>query len=199
MWHHHTQGNPKMLVVNLIIVVQKMPQSIWSIVLTGSNCLRVETFHLTTSTLSLPLQHGFSPKRILLALVPWLRTEKVYQKVSRKWKRRKYFRQNSIGTVQMISSSIPMFSVHQRRERRTWCSLPPTGPFLGITTDDGKSDAMLYELYDFTKVVSEITDQRIGFYPRKVKSWNWLMVAFAYILDKVRVNASTLFALNNKK
>ena len=25
------------------------------------------------------------------------------------------------------------------------------------------------------------------------------MVAFAYILDKVRVNASTLFALNNKK
>lgn len=72
-------------------------------------------------------------------------------------------------------------------------------PFLGITTDDGKSDAMLYELYDFTKVLSEITDQRKGFYPRKVKSRNWLMVAFAYILDKVRVNASTLFSLNNKK
>ena len=41
-------------------------------------------------------------------------------------------------------------------------------------------------------------DQRIGFYTSKAKSRKWSMVAFSYILDTARVNASTLFALNKK-
>lgn len=68
-----------------IIMVQKMSHSIWSIDLTGSNCLSVKPSHLIASTHRLPLQHGFPPKSMLLILVLWLQTEKIYQKISRNW------------------------------------------------------------------------------------------------------------------
>ena len=188
MWHHHTQVNFKMVVVNFIILVQKMSQNIWSNGLTGSNRLRIETSHLTTCTRHLPLQHGFSPKSMLLALIPWFQTEKVYQKISRKWLRGKSLRQNPIGRAQIISSSVHMSSVHQRRKRRTWWSFSPTGPFLALQMMMSRTKL---KSYDFTNGGTDIVDQRMGFYTIKFKSRKWPMKAF--------VNASTLFVINNTK
>ena len=34
---------------------------------------------------------------------------------------------------------------------------------------------------------------------RKAKSRKWVMVVLAYLLDTIRVNSATLYALNNKK
>ena len=39
-------------------------------------------------------------------------------------------------------------------------------------------------------------DQRIGSYSTKTKSPKWTRVAFAYVLDTTRVNASTVFSLS---
>lgn len=70
---------------------------------------------------------------------------------------------------------------------------------LDTTIDDGKEKLAIYKLYDFTKGGMDIIDQRMGSYSCKPKSRRWPIVAFSYIVDTARVNASTLFALNNRK
>ena len=77
--------------------------------------------------------------------------------------------------------------------------LTTTQPLLGNTMDDGKNKPAIYKLYDFTKGGTDIVDQRMGFYSSKVKSRRWSIVGFSYILDTARVNAGTLFALNQNK
>lgn len=72
-------------------------------------------------------------------------------------------------------------------------------PILGCTKDDGKKKPQLYKLYDFTKGGTDIIDQRMGKYSVKPKSNKWTVAAFSYILDTSRVNASTIWALNNEK
>lgn len=70
-------------------------------------------------------------------------------------------------------------------------------PVLGITKDDKKKPA-LYKLYDFTKGGTDIIDQKMGSYTTKAKSRKWTKVAFSYLLDTIRVNASTIYAMVNK-
>ena len=67
---------------------------------------------------------------------------------------------------------------------------------LGVTNDDDKLKPALYKLYDSTKGGTDIVDQKIGSYTVKAKSRKWTMVALSYLLDTIRVNACTLFALN---
>ena len=68
-------------------------------------------------------------------------------------------------------------------------------PILGISKDI-KPKPALYKLYDFTKGGTEIVDQRMSFYSCKQKSRKWTIVAFSYLLNTCRVNASTIMALN---
>ena len=70
-------------------------------------------------------------------------------------------------------------------------------PLLPTTKDDNKSKLAIYKLYDFSKGGTDIIDQRMGFYSCKSESKRWTMSAFSYVLDTCRVNASTLYAMNN--
>ena len=69
----------------------------------------------------------------------------------------------------------------------------------GITRDDGKKKPAIYKLYDFTKGGTDIVDQRMGGYTCKAKSPKWSMVAFYFLIDESRVNASTILAIKEKK
>eukprot|EP00112_Aurelia_sp_Birch-Aquarium-sp1_P019687 Seg4924.2 transcript_id=Seg4924.2/GoldUCD/mRNA.D3Y31 product="PiggyBac transposable element-derived protein 2" protein_id=Seg4924.2/GoldUCD/D3Y31 len=72
-------------------------------------------------------------------------------------------------------------------------------PLQGVTHDDGKKKPALYKLYDFTKGGTDIVDQRMGGYTCKAKSRKWSMVAFYFIIDESRVNASTVLAIKEKQ
>ena len=72
-------------------------------------------------------------------------------------------------------------------------------PLLGVTRDDDKKNPTLYKFYDFTKGGTDIVDQKIGSYTCKAKSPKWKMIALYYILDTIRINATTLLALTEKK
>ena len=54
---------------------------------------------------------------------------------------------------------------------------------LATTKDDNKGKPAIYKPYDFSKGVTDIIDQRIGFYSCKSKSKRWTMNAFSYVLD----------------
>ena len=68
---------------------------------------------------------------------------------------------------------------------------------LATTKDDNKSKLAIYKLYDFSKSGTDIIGQRRGFYSCKSKSKRWTMNVFSYVLDTYRVNASTIYAMNN--
>ena len=70
-------------------------------------------------------------------------------------------------------------------------------PILGVTSDDGKSKPAIIKLYDFSKGGTDIVDQKMGFYTTKTKSRRWTIVCLAYLLDTIRVNSTTVYALNN--
>ena len=67
-------------------------------------------------------------------------------------------------------------------------------PIFGQTVDDKKQKPALYKFYDFTKGGTDIVDQKIGRYSTKTVSQRWSLVAFYYMLDTLRVNATTLYA-----
>ena len=71
-------------------------------------------------------------------------------------------------------------------------------PLVGNTIDDGKCKPAIIKFDDFTKGGTDIIDQKMGYYTVKTKSCRWTMVAFAYLLDTIRVNASTVLAVNKK-
>ena len=72
-------------------------------------------------------------------------------------------------------------------------------PILGTTKDDEAHKPALYKLYDFSKGGTDIVDQKIGNYTVKSKSRKWTNVALAYLLHTIRVNSSTLLAMNDGK
>ena len=74
-------------------------------------------------------------------------------------------------------------------------SLPP---ILGITKDDGKHKPALLKFYDFSKGGTDIIDQRMGMYSVNTKSKRWMVSGFSYILDTIRVNSQTVFAMSKK-
>ena len=55
----------------------------------------------------------------------------------------------------------------------------------------------IYKLYDYSKSETVIIDQKMGLYSCKSKSKCWTMNAFSYVLNTCRVNASTIYAMNN--
>ena len=69
-------------------------------------------------------------------------------------------------------------------------------PLLGTTIDDDKCNPAIIKFYDCTKGGTDIIDQKMGYYTVKTKSRRWTMVTFAYLLDTIRVNASTVLAVN---
>ena len=69
-------------------------------------------------------------------------------------------------------------------------------PLFGITKDDGKKKPAHYKLYDFRKGGTDECDKRAETYSCKPKSRKWTIVAFSYVLDMARINASTILALN---
>ena len=69
-------------------------------------------------------------------------------------------------------------------------------PLLETTKDNGKKKPAIYKLYDFTKGVIDVMDQRMATFSCTTKSNRWTIVAFAYILDVCRVNAATVSAMN---
>ena len=56
----------------------------------------------------------------------------------------------------------------------------------------------MYKVYDFTKGGVDMPDQRMGSYMTKAKTRIWTLVAMAYLLDVVRVNAQTLFEFKTR-
>lgn len=69
-------------------------------------------------------------------------------------------------------------------------------PIMGITKDDLKFKPAIGKLYDFTKIVTEIIDQKNARNTTKTCSVKWTRTAFAYILDMIRNNAMVVFAMN---
>lgn len=63
-------------------------------------------------------------------------------------------------------------------------------------TDDDKEKPLTYKVYDYTKGGVDIPDQHMGSYTTKSKTRKWTLVAHAYILDIVRVNAQTIATAN---
>lgn len=72
-------------------------------------------------------------------------------------------------------------------------------PYMGVTKDDGKKKPYLYKIYDFCKGGTDIVDQRITVYTVRIKNRRWTVIMICYLLDTSRVNASTIWALNNGK
>lgn len=69
----------------------------------------------------------------------------------------------------------------------------------GVTKDDGKRKPALNKFYDFTKGGTDIFDQRMDKFSCKAKCQKWPHVTFYYLLDCTRVNAQTIWSLNNQK
>ena len=81
--------------------------------------------------------------------------------------------------------------------KRNVLLLSTVPPLLATTKDENKSKLAIYKLYDFSKDETDIIDQKMGFYSCKSKSNRWIMNALSYVLDTCRVNASTIYAMNN--
>ena len=79
--------------------------------------------------------------------------------------------------------------------KRNALMLPTAHPILGISKDI-KPKPALYKLNDFTKGETDIVDQRMSFHSCKPKFRKWTVVAFSYLSDTYRVNASTIMAPN---
>ena len=72
-------------------------------------------------------------------------------------------------------------------------------PLMGITRDDGKRKPAIIKFYDFTKGGTDVMDQKISRYSCKAVSQRWTMVNFFFLLDTIRCNALTLYAVKNDK
>lgn len=95
--------------------------------------------------------------------------------------------------------NISSYAVATSKGKKNVLILSTINPILGVTKDDEKKKPAIYKLYDFTKGGTDIVDQKVGTYTVKPKSRRWSISALSYILDTVRVNASTIMALNHNK
>lgn len=68
-------------------------------------------------------------------------------------------------------------------------------PLLGVMIDDKKQKSTITN--NFTKGGVDIIDKKIEFYSAKTKSIWWTIVSMAHLLVTIRVNASTVYAMNN--
>ena len=93
--------------------------------------------------------------------------------------------------------NISSYVVKTSKGKKNVLLLSTVEPLLGVTKDDKRKPG-LYKVYDFTKGGTDIIDQKMGSYTTKSKTRKWPKVAFAYLVDTIRVNASTVYALANK-
>ena len=77
--------------------------------------------------------------------------------------------------------------------------LSSTPPLLGVTKDDDKQKPAIFKLYDFTKSGTDIVDQRSESNSTNSKSRKWTKKVLFFMLDVSRVNAQTIWSLNNDK
>ena len=96
-------------------------------------------------------------------------------------------------------TNLSSYVVKTSQGKKNVLMLSTIDPILGVTKDDGKNKPAVYKLYDFTKGGTDIVDQKMGTYTVKSKSRKWTKVTFAYLLDTIRVNSSSLLALNSGK
>ena len=94
--------------------------------------------------------------------------------------------------------NLSSYVVKNKKGKKCVLMLATVEPLLGVTKDDRKKKPALYKFYDFTKGGTDIVDQKMGSYTVKPKNRRWVMVAFSYLLDTIRVNSSTVFALTKK-
>jgi len=95
--------------------------------------------------------------------------------------------------------SLHSYAVNTRSKGKKNVLLLSSMPtILGVTKDDKKKPAII-KLYDFTKGGTDIVDQRMSYYSVNTKSSRWTLNALSYMQDTARVNAQTLWSLNNGK
>ena len=94
--------------------------------------------------------------------------------------------------------NISSYVVKISKGKKAVLMLSTMEPLLGVTKDDQKKKPALHKFFDFTKGGTDIVDQKMGSYTVKPKSRRWVMVTFSYLLDTIRVNSSTVLALNKK-
>ena len=90
-------------------------------------------------------------------------------------------------------------SLKQSGKRNQVVIMTTTDSVKGVTLDDKAKKPALLKLYDYTKSGTDIMDQRMARrkYFSKAKSNRWTMVGFSYLLDTARINAQTIWSLNN--
>ena len=69
---------------------------------------------------------------------------------------------------------------------------------LEVAIHDGKKKPAICKLYDFTKAGTDVMEHQIGSFTCIPKSIPWTLIAFCYMFDVHRINASTVFALKKK-
>ena len=67
-------------------------------------------------------------------------------------------------------------------------------PVLG-QTKDAKAKPALLKMYDFTKIGTDIVDQKMVKHDCTFQTNSWSKVLFAFMLNTTRVNAKTLWAI----
>ena len=97
------------------------------------------------------------------------------------------------------NTNLSSYVVKTSKGKKNVLLLSTVEPILGTTKYDEAHKPALYKLYDFSKGGTDIVDQKIGSYTVKSKSRKWTKVALAYLLDTIRVNSSTLLAMNDGK
>ena len=94
------------------------------------------------------------------------------------------------------SRNISSYVVKTSKRKKSVIVLSTIDPIRGVTKDDDKKRPAAYKLYDFTKGDTDIVGQKMSFYSCKTKSRKWTLVVFVHLLDTIRVNSATLYALN---
>ena len=72
-------------------------------------------------------------------------------------------------------------------------------PLLGVTKDDGKCKPAVIKFYDFTKGGTDVMDMKMAKYSCKALTHRWTMVHFYFLLDAIRCNTLSLFAVKHGK
>ena len=72
-------------------------------------------------------------------------------------------------------------------------------PLLGVTKDDGKCKTAVIKFYNFTKGGTDVMDMKMAKYSCKALTHRWAMVHFYFLLDAIRCNTLSLFAVKHGK
>ena len=83
------------------------------------------------------------------------------------------------------------------KKKKNIIALATVESLLGVAIDEKKQKPTIIKLYNFTKGATDIINQKIWFYNVKTKSRWWTILSLVYLLDTIRVNACSVYAMNN--